>query len=136
MVPAEHGLSCRHDMFHAAAFRTSARSSSSDSSISVQWSLRPLKALGSIRPGRLGDRAPRPLGHRGIGVDAVQWRTGRPCLTVIAEQIPAALHVLDRLRIMRNMNMAIDDWQISTNAVRQAVVGSGFSAVAVPASML
>jgi len=55
---------------------------------------------------------------------------------VIAEQIPAALHVLDRLRIMRNMNMAIDDWQISTNAVRQAVVGSGFSAVAVPASML
>jgi len=28
---------------------------------------------------------------------------------VIAEQIPAALHVLDRFHIMRNMNMALDE---------------------------
>ena len=33
----------------------------------------------------------------------------RQCLNVIAEQIPAALHVLDRFHIMRNMNMALDE---------------------------
>jgi transposase len=33
----------------------------------------------------------------------------KPYLTVIAEQIPAALHVLDRFHIMRNMNVAIDE---------------------------
>ncbi|MBM4011816.1 MAG: ISL3 family transposase [Planctomycetes bacterium] len=33
----------------------------------------------------------------------------RQYLNVIAEQIPAALHVLDRFHIMRNMNMALDD---------------------------
>jgi transposase len=31
-----------------------------------------------------------------------------PCLSVIVEQIPRDLHILDRLRIMRNMNVAID----------------------------
>ena len=33
----------------------------------------------------------------------------KPCLKVIAEQIPTALHVLDRFHIMRNMNVAIDE---------------------------
>jgi transposase len=33
----------------------------------------------------------------------------RQYLNVIAEQIPAALHVLDRFHIMRNMNMALDE---------------------------
>jgi transposase len=33
----------------------------------------------------------------------------KPYLKVIAEQIPAALHVLDRFHIMRNMNVAIDE---------------------------
>jgi transposase len=33
----------------------------------------------------------------------------KPYLNVIAEQIPQALHVLDRFHIMRNMNMAIDE---------------------------
>ena len=32
----------------------------------------------------------------------------RQYLNVIAEQIPAALHVLDRFHIMRNMTMALD----------------------------
>ena len=33
----------------------------------------------------------------------------KPYLNVIAEQIPQALHVLDRFHIMRNMNVAIDE---------------------------
>ncbi|RLT20556.1 MAG: hypothetical protein DWI27_00220 [Planctomycetota bacterium] len=33
----------------------------------------------------------------------------RQYLNVIAEQIPAALHVLDRFHIMRNMNTALDE---------------------------
>ena len=33
----------------------------------------------------------------------------RPYLNVIAEQIPQAVHVLDRFHIMRNMNVAIDE---------------------------
>ena len=33
----------------------------------------------------------------------------KPSLNVIAEQIPQALHVLDRFHIMRNMNVAIDE---------------------------
>jgi transposase len=33
----------------------------------------------------------------------------KPYIKMIAEQIPAALHVLDRFRIMRNMNVAIDE---------------------------
>jgi len=33
----------------------------------------------------------------------------RPYLNVIAEQIPKALHVLDRFHIMQNMNKAIDE---------------------------
>ena len=33
----------------------------------------------------------------------------KPYLKVIAEQIPAAIHVLDRFHIMRNMNVAIDE---------------------------
>ena len=33
----------------------------------------------------------------------------RAYLNVIAEQVPAALHVLDRFHIMKNMNKAIDD---------------------------
>jgi hypothetical protein len=33
----------------------------------------------------------------------------KPYLKVIAEQVPAALHVLDHFHIMRNMNVAIDE---------------------------
>ncbi len=33
----------------------------------------------------------------------------KPSLNVIAEQIPQALHVVDRFQIMRNMNLAIDE---------------------------
>ncbi len=44
-----------------------------------------------------------------IGVDEIQWRSGHTYLTVIAERNPAALHVLDRFHIMRNMNVAIDE---------------------------
>ena len=48
-----------------------------------------------------------------IGGGESQWQSGHTCRTVIAEQIPAALHVLDRFHIMRNMNLA-------TVEVRQA----------------
>ena len=42
---------------------------------------------------------------------AALWRAARwkPYLNVIAEQIPQAVHVLDRFHIMRNMNVAIDE---------------------------
>jgi transposase len=43
-------------------------------------------------------------GIRFVGSDI--WRQ---YLNVIAGQIPAALHVLDRFRNMRNMNMALDE---------------------------
>ena len=43
------------------------------------------------------------------GIQFVCSDMWKPYLKVIAEQIPAALHVLDRFHIMRNMNVAIDE---------------------------
>lgn len=43
------------------------------------------------------------------GIQFVASDMWKPYLKVIAEQIPAALHVLDRFHIMRNMNVAIDE---------------------------
>jgi len=43
------------------------------------------------------------------GIRFVASDMWRPYLTVIAEQIPKALHVLDRFHIMQNMNKAIDE---------------------------
>jgi transposase len=43
------------------------------------------------------------------GIQFVASDMWKPHLKVIAEQIPAALHVLDRFHIMRNMNVAIDE---------------------------
>ncbi|MFM8706298.1 MAG: ISL3 family transposase, partial [Planctomycetia bacterium] len=43
------------------------------------------------------------------GIQFVASDMWKPYLKVIAEQVPAALHVLDRFHIMRNMNVAIDE---------------------------
>jgi transposase len=43
------------------------------------------------------------------GIQFVASDMWKPYLKVIAEQIPTALHVLDRFHIMRNMNVAIDE---------------------------
>ena len=43
------------------------------------------------------------------GIQFVCSDMWKPYLNVIAEQIPAAIHVLDRFHIMRNMNVAIDE---------------------------
>jgi transposase len=43
------------------------------------------------------------------GIQFVASDMWRPYLNVIAEQIPKALHVLDRFHIMQNMNKAIDE---------------------------
>ena len=43
------------------------------------------------------------------GIQFVCSDMWKPYLKVIAEQIPAALHVLDRFHIMRSMNVAIDE---------------------------
>jgi len=43
------------------------------------------------------------------GIQFVASDMWKPYLKVIAEQIPAAVHVLDRFHIMRNMNLAIDE---------------------------
>jgi transposase len=43
------------------------------------------------------------------GIQFVCSDMWKPYLKVIAEQIPAAVHVLDRFHIMRNMNVAIDE---------------------------
>jgi transposase len=43
------------------------------------------------------------------GIQFVASDMWKPYLKVIAEQIPAAVHVLDRFHIMRNMNQAIDE---------------------------
>ena len=43
------------------------------------------------------------------GIQFVASDMWKPYLNVIAEQIPSALHVLDRFHIMRNMNVAIDE---------------------------
>ena len=43
------------------------------------------------------------------GIQFVASDMWKPYLKVIAEQISAALHVLDRFHIMRNMNVAIDE---------------------------
>jgi transposase len=43
------------------------------------------------------------------GIRFVRSDMWRPYLNVIAEQIPQALHILDRFHIMRNMNVAIDE---------------------------
>jgi transposase len=43
------------------------------------------------------------------GIRFVCSDTWKPYLKVIAQQIPAALHVLDRFHIMRNTNMALDE---------------------------
>lgn len=43
------------------------------------------------------------------GIQFVASDMWKPYLKVIAEQIPAALHMLDRFQIMRNMNVAIDE---------------------------
>jgi transposase len=43
------------------------------------------------------------------GIRVVCSDMWRQYLNVIVEQIPAALHVLDRFHIMRNMNMAFDE---------------------------
>ena len=40
----------------------------------------------------------------------------KPYLNVIAEQIPQAVHVLDRFHIMRNMNVAIDEVRAAAHA--------------------
>ncbi len=44
-----------------------------------------------------------------VGIKFVASDMWKPYLKVIAEQIPAALHVLDRFHIMRNMNVTIDE---------------------------
>ena len=43
------------------------------------------------------------------GIRFVASDMWKPYLKVVAEQIPTALHVLDRFHIMRNMNVAIDE---------------------------
>jgi len=43
------------------------------------------------------------------GIQYVASDMWKPYLKVIAEQIPVAVHVLDRFHIMRNMNVAIDE---------------------------
>lgn len=43
------------------------------------------------------------------GIQFVASDMCKAYLNVIAEQVPAALHVLDRFHIMKNMNKAIDD---------------------------
>jgi len=43
------------------------------------------------------------------GIQFVASDMWKPYLNVIAEQIPSALHVLDRFHVMRNMNVAIDE---------------------------
>jgi transposase len=43
------------------------------------------------------------------GIQFVTSDMWKPYLKVIAEQIPAAVHGLDRFHIMRNMNLAIDE---------------------------
>ena len=44
-----------------------------------------------------------------LGIRFVCSDMWKPYLNVIVEQIPQALHVLDRFHIMRNMNVAIDE---------------------------